>query len=106
MSYVMVDTRSLADIEVVATEARVMSLLLANMDRGSNEVRMSTKLLAERCDILPPAASRTLRDLAARRIIFKLAPGLWRVNRWLAYIGDWKDWDVAAKDDPEPQWKR
>jgi hypothetical protein len=106
MSFIMVDTRSLADLELLASESRVLNMMLAHMDRETNEVRMTTQLLAERTDMLPPAVSRALRDLANRHVITKLGPGLWRVTRWLAYIGDWKDWDVAAKDDPEPQWKR
>jgi hypothetical protein len=106
VSYVMVDTVSLTELETTISERRVLDCLLAHVDRGSNDIRLTTSLIAERTGMQVPNVSRALRSLRDRRLIYKLGVGLWRVSPWLAYAGDWKEWDKAAIDVAEPQWKR
>jgi CRP-like cAMP-binding protein len=106
VSYVMVDTVSLTELETTISERRVLDCLLAHVDVGTNDIRLTTSLIATKTGMQVPNVSRALRSLRDRRLIFKLNVGLWRVSPWLAYAGEWKEWDKAAMDAAEPQWKR
>lgn len=107
MSYVMMDTRSIGDLELVPTELRVLSVLLSVADRmDESRSRISTTLLAQRAGMSSPNTSRVLTALRKRNVIFKEGPGYWRVNPWYAFAGEWTEWDKVAKKFPEPIWKR
>lgn len=107
MTYVMMDARSIGDLELVPTEHRVLAALLAVADRNDeSRSRISTTLLAERVGMSAPNTSRVLTALRNRNIIFKEGPGYWRVNPWYAFAGEWTEWDKTARNYPEPTWKR
>src|SRR5690606_26825289 len=80
MSYVMVDARSVGDLELVPTEQRVLGVLLSVADRADeSRSRISTSLVAERLGMRPNNVSKVLGALRKRNIIFKEGPGYWRV---------------------------
>lgn len=107
MTYVMMDARSIGDLELVPTEHRVLGALLAVADRtDESRSRISTSLLAERVGMSAPNTSRVLTALRRRSIIFKEGTGYWRVTPWYAFAGEWAEWDKAARNYPEPIWKR
>lgn len=107
MKYVMIDSRSMGELELTPTEHRVIAELLAVADKDDeSRSRITTTLLAQRIGIATSAASRALSALRTRRIIFKEGPAYWRVTPWYAFAGEWADWDAAAKHFPEPVWRR
>lgn len=107
MSYVMIDSRSIGDLELTPSEHRVIAKMLEVADRNDqSRSRISTSLIAERLSMAPSNVSKVITALRKRRIIFKEGVGYWRVTPWYAFAGEWPEWDKTAKHFPEPVWSR
>lgn len=107
MKYVMIDSRSMGELEVTPSEQRVIAELLAVADKDDeSRSRISTTVLAQRIGIASSAVSRALTALRKRNIVFKEGPAYWRVTPWYAFAGEWDQWDTTAKHFPEPVWSR
>lgn len=103
-SYIMVDAVAIGQLRTTFLEGRVLSVMLSQLDRGTNDVRMNQELIAKKAGILPSAVSRTIPHLVERNLVVKLAYGHYQVTPWLAYVGEWREWNSAAGEWPEPIW--
>ena len=103
-SYLMVDTVALAQLRLSHLEWRILSVMLSRLDRGTNDVRMNQELIGKKAGMLPSAVSRTMPHLVGRNVVVKLAYGHYQVTPWIAYVGEWREWNSAAGEWPEPIW--
>lgn len=106
-SYVMFDAAALEDLELTVNERRIVNTLLALADRHDRScTRASVSLIALRSGIGAANVSKNLTALRKRNIVFKIQTGYWLVNPWIAFAGEWAEWDKAAMQFVEPTWKR
>jgi hypothetical protein len=103
-AYVMADTLALQQLRLLPTGWRILMLMIGHMDRQTNEVRLTQQLIAGRAGLTNSAVSRHMPILLERNLIERLGQGHFRVSPWIAYAGEWRDWDQAAKQTPEPIW--
>lgn len=103
-AYVMADTLALQQLRLPPTGWRILMMLIGHMDRETNEVRLTQQLIATRSGLTVGSVSRHVPMLIERNLVEKLGQGWWRVSPWIAYAGEWRDWDQAAKQTPEPIW--
>lgn len=103
--YVMVDTESMGMLDLSRQEYRVFSFLVSKMD-GSGEIRVTISYISEKTGMTSNNVSVTMKSLRERRVIIGEGYGVWRINAWIAWVGEWKKWYKASTDDPEPVWTR
>lgn len=102
--YAMLDTESMGMLDLTRQEWRVFSFLLSKVETGTGEIRVTNSYISKSIEMTPNNVSRTMKSLRERHIILAEAYGVWRINSNIAWVGDWKKWNAAANDDPEPIW--
>jgi hypothetical protein len=101
--YVMVDTESFGMLDLSRQEYRVFSFLLSKVD-GAGEIRVTNQYISKAIGMTSNNVSRTMKSLRERDIVISEGYGVWRINAWIAWVGEWKKWNKASQDDPEPTW--
>lgn len=102
----MVDLEVLDQLELSAAEWRVLHRVMARVHPETNEAHITITELAHDCQMLRPNASRVMRDLRDRRVLYTEAQGVHRVNPHIMFRGSNQDWDVATETAKEPIWRR
>lgn len=102
-SFAMIDAESIGMLDLSRQEYRVFSFLLSKVD-GSGEIRVTNAYIAKSIGMTAVNVSKTMRLLRERQIVLAEGYGVWRINAWIAWVGEWKKWGKAAADDPEPTW--
>lgn len=104
--YAMVDLESLNQLQLSGSEWRVLTRVMRSVNPETNEARVTVTEVASDCGMARPNASRVIRRLRDRRIIYTEAQGVHRVNPHIMFRGSNLDWDVATETAKEPIWRR
>lgn len=102
--YVMLDTESMGMLDLSRQEYRVFSFLLSKVETGTGEIRVTNMYICKSIGMTQPNVSKAMKSLRERHIVIAEGYGVWRINAWIAWVGEWKKWYKASQDDPEPQW--
>lgn len=102
-AFAQVDLESIGMLDLSRQEYRVFSCLLSKVD-PTGEIRVTNMYLARSAGMSESNVSKTMRVLRERNIVIAEGYGVWRINAWIAWVGEWKKWGKAAADDPEPTW--
>lgn len=101
-----VDAESMMMLDLSRQEYRVFTFMMGKMESPSGEIRVTGAYIARSIGMTQNNVSATLKSLRERLIIIPEGLGTWRINSWIAYMGDYKKWYPAAVDDPEPYWSQ
>lgn len=99
-----VDAESMAMLDLTHQEYRVFSFMMGKMEAPAGEIRVTGAYIARSIGMTQQNVSKTLKSLRERLVIIPEGLGIWRMNSWIAYMGEYKKWYPAAMDDPEPYW--
>jgi len=102
-AFAQVDLESIGMLDLSRQEYRVFSCLLSKVD-PTGEIRVTNMYLARSAGMSESNVSKTMRVLRERNIVIAEGYGVWRINAWIAWVGEWKKWGKAVADDPEPTW--
>jgi DNA-binding transcriptional ArsR family regulator len=100
-----VDAESMMLLDLTRQEYRVFTFMMGKMESPSGEIRVTGAYIARSIGMTETNVSKTLKSLRERLIIIPEGLGIWRINSWIAYMGDYKKWYPAAVDDEEPYWE-
>ncbi len=99
-----VDAESMSMLDLSRQEYRVFTFMMGKMDQPAGEIRVTGAYIARSIGMTETNVSKTLKSLRERLIIIPEGLGIWRMNSWIAYMGEYKTWYPAALDDEEPYW--
>ena len=99
-----VDAESMSMLDLSHQEYRVFSFMMGKMDQPAGEIRVTGAYIARSIGMTQNNVSKTMKSLRERLIIIPEGIGIWRMNSWIAYMGEYKTWYPAALDDQEPYW--
>lgn len=99
-----VDAESIGMLDLSRQEYRVFTFMMGKMESPSGEIRVTGAYIARSIGMTEANVSKTLKSLRERLIIIPEGLGIWRMNSWIAYMGEYKKWYPAAMDDEEPYW--
>jgi DNA-binding transcriptional ArsR family regulator len=99
-----VDAESMSLLDLTRQEYRVFQFLMGKMEQPSGEIRVTGAYIARSIGMTPANVSKSMKSLRERLIIIPEGLGIWRMNSWIAYMGEYKKWYPAAMDDEEPYW--
>lgn len=99
-----VDAESMSMLDLTRQEFRVFTFMMGKMDQPAGEIRVTGAYIARTIGMTEANVSKTLKSLRERLIIIPEGLGIWRMNSWIAYMGEYKKWYPAAMDDEEPYW--
>ena len=103
-NFAYVDAESMSMLDLSRQEYRVFTFLMSKMEQPTGEIRVTNVYVAKSIGMTQANVSVTMKSLRERLIIIAEGHGIWRMNSWIMWMGDYKKWYPAAIDDPEPYW--
>jgi len=103
-NFAYVDVESMAMLDLTRQEYRVFTFLCSMIDQGTNHIRVTGVYIAKSIGMTQNNVSRTLKALRERNIIIAVDHGVWRINSWIAWKGNYDKWFKATGGDEEPYW--
>jgi hypothetical protein len=102
--FAYVDTESMAMLDLTRQELRVFQFMMSMIDQGTNQIRVTGVFIAKSIGMTQNNVSLTMKNLRERLIIIPVDHGVWRINSWIAWTGDYNKWFAATGGDEEPYW--
>lgn len=107
MHVALLDIDVMIRLELTGYEHRVLFGLAAYIpERGGIEARTTATELAAQLNTSPQYVSKILKALQDRRIVKRVRNGVYEINPWVLYNGDFSSWNAEADEWPEPIWRR
>jgi hypothetical protein len=106
MVWGMIDLPVMTRLYLTATQSKVFYAIAARTNRETGTAHTTIADLARDVDLSQPQVHRTVAELLARRIVFRLSRYELRINAHLGYRGEAADWEEATASDPHPIWEK
>jgi len=102
MTWGLFDPTKMRHIRLSDSEHRALFSAMSLVNPDDNIAAFGPTEMAKIMDCTPSFASRQIKTLVERRLLFRIAPNKYRVSPWLYYRGAVADWEKETDGIPEP----